>query len=318
MRYYRIEITDENGGPINDSEGNVIGPWDTEKTKGVGLHVVFDIPTLGLDAGIAGASLAVFGLPLSILRHAVNLRGARITMYGGFQDGLPLANPEQSGVVVNGWISMAYGNWVGVNQSLNLTISPIPWLTEEGKGIAITLSGERGDKLSDVIRRGLTPAFPEEFPIKINIRDNLILREPLKVPCYTIFAVAVQIKRIVQSLSGGDTSYAGIRVVAHKGSIEISDDSYEPEEKDIAAKDLIGQPCWLGPMVMSFKTPLRTNLSINDRVKLPESLLSGSPLVVGSQQSKLPESARLNFSGIFQIIAIRHIGEFCNHQVKRG
>lgn len=44
MRYYRLEIINpKTGKPPVDCNGKPIGPFDTSKTPGCGLHVEFDV-----------------------------------------------------------------------------------------------------------------------------------------------------------------------------------------------------------------------------------------------------------------------------------
>lgn len=74
--------------------------------------------------GNAGAFVKVWGIPLSMISQAKNLAFKKIKVYGGFQRALPLANPKQAALLVQGYISQAFGNWQGTDMSLDLIVSP--------------------------------------------------------------------------------------------------------------------------------------------------------------------------------------------------
>jgi hypothetical protein len=43
----------------------------------------------------------------------------RIQVFGGMSKGLPLANAVQSGLLMDGTIQQAWGNWQGTEQNIN-------------------------------------------------------------------------------------------------------------------------------------------------------------------------------------------------------
>ncbi len=128
MRYYRLEIRDKNGNIPLASDGTPIGPFDTSETPGRGLHIEFDAPIFGYDVCGSGTLITIYGLPLSMLRQSVNLSGCLVTLTAGFQNGLPLANPHQAGIIVSGEIYNPFANWIGTNQTLNFSVNPTPLL----------------------------------------------------------------------------------------------------------------------------------------------------------------------------------------------
>ncbi|EDX6190677.1 hypothetical protein CC950_003898, partial [Salmonella enterica subsp. diarizonae] len=142
MRYYRLEIINpKTGKPPVDSNGKPIGPFDTNETPGCGLHVEFDFEVTGLDVVCSGTMLTIYGLPIDMLKQSVSLQGCLVRMKAGFVQGLPLANKDQQGEVIYGEIYLAYANWIGTNQTLNLVINPSIRKTDDGKPFSIEGQG---------------------------------------------------------------------------------------------------------------------------------------------------------------------------------
>src|ERR1700722_18339267 len=114
MRYYRIEI---DGGNL------VFTSFDGTNSLPGALLVDLDIPVAALgNPTEAGAFVKIWGIPLATIGQAKNLNGKSIKVFGGFQKGLPLANPSQSGLLVQGYIWQCFGNWIGVDMSLDLYV----------------------------------------------------------------------------------------------------------------------------------------------------------------------------------------------------
>ena len=112
-RYYMIQI---DGGPTFTSFPN------GQNDPGA-LQVLIDIPIASLASpAFSGAAVKIYGIPLSMISQANNLRFKNIKVYGGFKAGLPLAKPAQSGLLVQGYIFQSFGNWKGTEQSLDLVI----------------------------------------------------------------------------------------------------------------------------------------------------------------------------------------------------
>jgi hypothetical protein len=322
MRYYRIELTDASGKPITDANGMKIFPLYSLAEKGerqisAPLQVSFDINTLGMDLPAQGAMLVIYGLPLSMLRQAVNLQNSIVTIYAGFSKGLPLANPAQQGMILTGRVWSAYGNWEGVNQTLNLVINPMEYTDNDGKPLNINMSGKKGERLSEVISRTLTETYPNK-KITVNIHQNLVLQEDWQAPFRTLNQMAMALKNITIGMNGG-LRYSGVVIVVQKSEINIFDNYATAKPIQFFAQDIIGQPTWVGGndnfAKISVKTPMRSDVNVGDWITLPADMINGplSILSVGSQMSILTETQRLSFTGIYVVLGIRHVGDFYNN-----
>ncbi len=174
MRYYRLEIINpKTGKPPVCQNGDPIGPFDTTRMLGCGLHVEFDFEVTGLDVVRSGTMLAIYGLPIDMLKQSVNLAGCLVRMKAGFVAGLPLANKDQQGEIIYGEVYLAYANWIGTNQTLNLVINPTVRKTDDGKPFFIEGDGRTGEKVGEVISRALQKAFPNKL-IDCTVSDSLV------------------------------------------------------------------------------------------------------------------------------------------------
>ena len=312
MRYYRLEITDSKGNPPLDSNGNQIGPFDTTETPGRGLHIVFDALIAGYDVISSGTMIAVYGLPISMLSQSVQLSGYQLNLFAGFSAGLPLANPHQQGLIISGQIYNPYANWEGTDQSLNLIVNPSPLLNDKGQTFSITIDGKKGEKLSDVLQRSLTQAFPG-FGIDIAISDKLVLVED-EIGVYNRVGQLASMIRSQSFAMINQDSYTGVQMVLQHQVIRVFDNTSANDNTGnmIAPQELIGQPTWIGPVSVSFKCPMRADLRCGDAVELPQNIISGSTslLSVNTERSSTTARNAVNFSGKFLITSVRHVGQY--------
>lgn len=317
MRYYRLEITDKNGNTPLDSDGNPIGPFDTSKIPGRGLHIDFDSPIYGYDVVGSGTLITIYGLPLSMLKQSVNLSGCLLTLTAGFIKGLPLANPGQAGIIVSGEIYNPFANWIGTNQSMSLSVNPVPLFNENGTDFSITIDGKKGEKLSDVLRRSLNLAFPKNqgFLIDISLSDQLVLPEDAP----GIYSRPEQLATVIRSFSKSiikSDKYLGAQIVFSGKYIRVFDNAGAGfgGAKEILPQELIGQPTWVKYNAVSFKCPLRYDIHNGDIITLPANVISGpsSILSINNEQSAawLRSRNEVSFTGNFQVVGVRHVGSY--------
>ncbi|HAP0139714.1 TPA: hypothetical protein IRQ32_003790 [Escherichia coli] len=313
MRYYRLEIINpKTGKPPVDSNGKPIGPFDTSETPGCGLHVEFDFEVTGLDVVCSGTMLTIYGLPIDMLKQSVNLQGCQVSMKAGFVQGLPLANKDQQGEIIYGEIYLAYANWIGTNQTLNLVINPAIRKTDDGKPFSIEGQGEAGEKVGDVLARALQKAYPNKL-IDCTVSDNLVLPESWTGKYTEIGSLAMVVKNASIAMMRNER-YSGIAISILSDRIRIYDNASAKwgEPKTIHAHELVGQPTWIAPFTVSFKCPMRGDIRCGDVVKLPEGLYSGAASIVMANTMAPSVIAKnsTTFTGKFLVKSVRHIGSY--------
>ncbi|MCU5774729.1 hypothetical protein N5923_21745 [Erwiniaceae bacterium BAC15a-03b] len=312
MRYYRLEIADKYGRPAIARDGTLIGPFDTAGSAGRGLHIDFDAMIAGYDVIKSGTKISLYGLPASMLSQSVQLNGYHLKLKAGFTQGLPLANPGQADWIISGEIYNCYANWIGTEQSLNFIVNPSPLLNDEGQSTCITLSGKRGDNLGKVVEQALKRAYPK-CEVITTVSNKLVLPEDATGVCPRMEPLATTARSMSKDIINDD-GYSGVQVVVADDVIHVFDNWWVSGEGDkpILPQELIGQPTWAGLKLVSFKCPLRADLRCGDKISLPKNILSApsSLLSVNNEQANPMLRNNVNFSGLFLITAVRHVGKY--------
>ncbi|QBY43969.1 hypothetical protein QE197_10880 [Arsenophonus nasoniae] len=320
MRYYRLTILkDGKSIPVNVGGQNVtIGPFDTSKTPSYGLHIEFDILIQGWNTVTSGTVITIFGLPVEVLNQSINFEGCQVTLEGGFQAGLPLSNPKQNGVILQGKVYTAYANWLGTNQCLMLSVTPQQFDQVLGSFPIkpITITGKLNDKLSDVLNNALKNAYPD-YKIEITISDELVLTEDIDgVYPGGLSQLAGQMRSYSRGLYQ-NAAYDGVRTTIQDSKIKLWDNAYIPQKIQtisIKFEELIGQPTWVEVNTISFKCPMRADIRVGDYIQLSKNPYTSQGRVFFGGSSQVYNYARekINFSGYFQIRSVRHIGQYLN------
>ena len=301
MRYYKIDI---DGGTIFQS-------YATSNSRGSSLpgalQVELDIPVAAYAAPAGDAFVRIWGIPLADISQAKDLNGKNIKIYGGFQKGLPLANPAQSGLLVQGYIFQAFGNWIGTNMSLDLYIVPG---NAPGTGTALDapknlpLQFKKGQAMGQAISNALTTGFPG-FTINMNIDSNLVLQQDENSFYSGLIPFSQYIYQLSKAIIGG-TTYQGVSITLDQTTFNVFDGSKAATQtKIVAFNDLIGQPTWIRAPSIQFKCAMRADLKIGDEVIMPKTLTTNS-----AQAQTSLVNQRAAFQGKFQISSVRHVGNF--------
>ena len=315
MRYYKIEITEQDGSPIIGVQGQPIGPFTSlmqygKTTNLAALNVYLDLPVATYDSPISTSGLVkIWGLPLAYISQASNLNGKRIVVYGGMSPGLPLADPSQQGILVTATIQQAFGNWQGTNQTLDMYIRP-----SEGGPLAprnIIFDWKKDTPMAQAIQNALTTAFKKEgYKVNVNISPNLIAYENMPAAYGSVKIFAENMRPLSKNILTNNL-YPGVQIMFQDGTFYVYDvdkkgtSNINPTE--IKFTDYIGQPTWIQPGSISFKTVMRADIAVGDYVKLPEQSTFYQLTNVGSQSQERRRSA---FNGVYYIKSVRHLGEF--------
>jgi hypothetical protein len=315
VRYYAIVIQDANGNaPPNfpaiqgaDVAGANFCSFINGQTDPCALNIEIDAPQGPFHVAVGGTMVRIWGISLQQISQVSSLNQANspfsIKVYGGMRAGLPLANPQQSGLIIQGSILNAFANWIGTDMTLDLTIAPQLGSANEAGYKNIVHNWQANTPLSRALQQTLTTAFPGFTP-KINISPNLVLPyndngfyQTLEQFSNYLF----QVSRDVVKTSG----YSGVRISQNGNSIVVSDGTQSNmSNKQINFQDLIGQPTWIGLNTVSVKTVMRADIDISDVVTLPNSLVTTTAASAPQYRSQT------SFQGKFMVQEIRHVGNF--------
>lgn len=314
MRYYRIVVSDKSGKVVvpRGFEGLLGGATYTSYVKGQTLpgawNVEFDIPVGPASSPMGGALVRVWGISLAEISQATDLVNKKVAVYGGMQKGLPLANPQQAGLLVQGFVFQAFGNWINTDMTLDLVIQPGDEPLGTGavdRPINLVLDWKKGTPLAQALRNALLTAFPG-FKQTVSISSQLVFQNDVVGSFSTLTQLGQWAKQMSKSVIK-DAGYNGVEIAIGQNSVSVYDGSERRSAaKAIAFTDLIGQPTWIEAPSIQLKCVMRADLQVGDLITLPQSAVINT----AQAQSSLVPNQRLTFQGEFMIQQIRHLGNY--------
>lgn len=296
MRYYSIQISNSDGSSFRTYTSFANG-----KNIPGALNVYLDIPVVPFHQPMGASLIRIWGISLQEIGQASDLNNKLVKVFGGFQKGLPLANPAQAGLLVQGMIFQAFGNWVGKEQTLDLILQPATGTIEAPKNIV--LNWKKGSTLASTLAPTLSTAFPG-FKQDIQISSKLVLPNDEPGFYQTLTQFAQYINGVSKNIIKDDT-YQGVSILLKEDTVTVYDGTTQTTPRQIQFQDLIGQPTWIESPLIQFKTAMRADLDIGDFVLMPKNAIATT--TEASQSQYRSKSA---FQGTFQLNQVRHVGDF--------
>ncbi|HZT01878.1 MAG TPA: hypothetical protein VFA39_06415 [Steroidobacteraceae bacterium] len=288
------------------------------------LHIEFDIPVTQLAQPQGGFLIKIYGVGLGMISQAANLSGMRFQLKAGMAPGLPLANPAQAGVIAEGNVFQAYGNWEGVNQTLNLIVNPgPPGTTDSIFDRKVSFFWPAGTSLYDAINAALQAALPE-FKTEVFIDPRIVLPNDEAGYYATPSQWASYLLGVTQPLGAQilGFDYPGVKITATGDTIYVFDgtdtnNGLSAVTVPINFEDLIGQPTWLLGTQISFKTVLRADIGVGNHIRFPQGIVAPyailSPAAGAANTTPsvpLPAKSKSVFQGEFVINEVHHFGSY--------
>ncbi len=258
----------------------------------------------------AGA-VTIWGVPLSDINQASDFNGMDISIYGGMQKGLPLANPNQAGLLVSGNILQCFGNWIGTNMTLDFVIRGGPAMAANPGGLGtlseprnIVLNWAGGAPLGPALKSAIQTAFPG-FMVKVNISSKIV--RPVGDSPFGMYSTLEQLAAdvLAMSLSIVQTpGYAGVFIVPVGSTIEVFDNQTGTPTL-INFQDLIGQPTWIQSPLIQFKTVMRGDLAVGSQINLPQTITTNT-----QEANSYIVNQKATFQGGFVVQSLWHYGNY--------
>jgi len=274
------------------------------------LQVELDIavsPDAAPNVG-QGAWCRVWGIPLQTVLTA-NLTNQTIQVYRGMQQGMPLSNPNEQGLLVQGIVRPALGNWTGTNMYVDFYITPGTLGNPTVPGAANIVHNQPAQQpLSTAIKNALQTAFPG-FTANINISPNLVRPNDEHGFYQSLGQYATFLNNTSHDIMK-TAGYMGVQVSVQGNNINVSDGTTQGQTggATINAWDLIGQPIWTGTNTAQWRTVMRGDFKVFDTATLPKTLATLTPIGGGQVSGQ-----GINIiQGSFMIQHIRHVGSFRN------
>lgn len=304
-RFYKIVV---GPSPNSDNPGftwtnRIFGQSD------LGAQTVeLDIWQSGEDEPVGSGAVKIWGPTKEQLLQASDFNGASIEIYVGMQQGLPFATASvedgQQGLVSSGIIYQAFGNWQGLNQTLDFIVTPTDNDTQSNPA-NISMVWKKGTPLADTLRSVITTAYPDFKAPDIQISSDLVLAQDEPFQYDTMTQFAQYIRKVTKNIIGG--GYGGV-IIVQEGNQWVAFDGTQPVKTltiSIKSQDLIGQPTWLSPDTMQFTTVMRADMRVGSAITFPAQAAINA---ITTDRSQSFVRDKNTFSGIWQISSIRHVG----------
>jgi hypothetical protein len=331
MRYYDIRITDPASGSLYQPSfmaGTGVDSTFTSYANGQtlpgALMVEMDFPITTYDTPWFGSRLSVWGVGIRELAQSNDLNMKNIEVRAGMKPGLPLATAasqdNQAGLILSGTIYQAYGNWEGNKQRLDLILQP-----PTGGGSAkvnLQFNCPANQPMNQAIKQAVQTALPG-YQVNVQVSPQFVFNYPQAGAYSKLSSFANWLKRISKSqqfngiktatgikysVQGVSVSITGKTVLVFDGTTDTVGNWTSANPRQIAFQDMIGQPTFIDPLSINFKTVLRADLAVGDYLRLPAQL--ASPYVVTSPGAAVPNAPTKNqsiFQGEFWVKALHHL-----------
>lgn len=321
MRFYDLTISVPDSGEVykpsltsdkftRTAGGTTFTSYVSGQTVPGALNIEFDFPVVPFNSPQGVAHIRVWGVGLGMIGQAADLNGMDIKLSAGMKHGLPLAdaNPKKSGPILQGTIFQAYGNWQGVNQTLELICYPQAAEPEQD----IMLDWKANTPLSQALSTTFAQAFPD-MDTDINIAE--IIRssdDPGHYTTLSTFSKHIFDASLKLGQAAYGDKYSGVSIVIVGNTLRAFDSQAPQEVNQLLFNDFIGQPTWINPATVSFKTVLRSDIAIGDLVKFPQKgILAPFTLTsVSAATPNAPSRSQLAFKSNFVINEVHHFANF--------
>jgi hypothetical protein len=336
MRYYDLSLFNPQGQLLQATSAGLVpggsGPTFSSRVSQNGqyinnpgaLNMELDIPLAGWALPQGNSFIRLSGIGIRSIGQGSNLNsnpdagqpGATFILAGGMMKGLPLANPAQAGILAQGQIFSAYGNWQGTEQSLDLNL--IPATVDPPNGISFIWSPHQD--LAQALSNSFAVAFPD-LTVSVSITSGMVQTDSI-LPVVGWYENLAQFASYILDLTiplgqalTGNKGYPGVIIGIRGNQIYATDATQNPRTVALNFQDLIGQPTWINIATISFKCVLRADIQIGDMVTMPPDPGGGtsiiSALALTQQGSGIPGAPARNssiFKGKFFVNEVHHFG----------
>lgn len=324
MRYYKLQLLSSSGVPLQATDTGFTpksgaGPTFTSLlSNGTpnpnALNLELDCTVVPAHVPQGQTSVVIWGVGLPLLGMGSELTGANFILSAGMSKGLPLANPAQAGVIVQGRVYQGYGNWQGVQQTLN--IIGMPGDLAPKSGIAFTWTPATA--LAQALAMTFTQAFPgyqQSIAISplLTLSDSTVAENGFYKNLSSFAQYVFERTLALGALAIGDT-YAGVAITidpVKKAIVAYDGTTPRGPAIQLAFQDLIGQPTWIGPNTVTFKCVMRADIQVGYLIQFPAGIYPPYALTTpGAAQPNVPARSKSVFQGQFLVTEVHHFGNF--------
>lgn len=320
-RFYDIVISQTPGGApvsIPTPAGQSTARWTSHPNGAFNpnaLDVEFDIYAAPYATPLGTSMIRVWGIDLATVKAASQFAGnpranppvpgMSISVKGGMQKGLPLANPKQAGVLAVGLSWQSYANWRGTEMTMDILLNAGG--SSIDRPVGLVLNWQKGQTLQQALQDCLSTAFPGT-QVNFAISPNLVAPVAIQHRASSLIGLSQLLQSLTQQMQGQGS--IGVQIVAQGGVISVFDGTVAATPKQIAFTDMIGQPTWQSTFELCMQLVLRGDINVGDTIKLPPELAQAGPFVLTQAQSFPAFRDQSIIQGDFIVTQQRHTGRF--------
>lgn len=301
--------------------------WTNKGDAGALLNaqrIEFDVTVTTGAVPLPGAWIRIWGPTKEQIQQASDFNGASIELYGGMQNGLPLATQSvsagQPGLLISGTVFQAFANWQGVIQTLEFVVIPGPLdasITSDAARQAASIGApppplnfsftwKQGSSLTTNVQAVLQQAYPGSI-VNLSAADDVTLLHDEHGSFSDIRSFSDYVIGFSRDIKG--PKYAGLNITPSgtKTFLVFDNTKTNGNVTKVTLYDLIGQVTWLSANTCTFVTVMRSDLNIGDTVTFPP-LAAAQAITTSSSQSNA--RTKNTFDGNWQITDyVRHVGD---------
>jgi len=307
MRYYEIVISPPEGVKVNSNTTLKYSSLASNgQANGAALQIDLDIFQTWYNQPAQNGYIKIHGVDFNALTQNSNFNPIgdkyfSIKVYVGMSKGLPYANPQQAGLILDGSILQAFGNWQGNQTSLDLIVIPTAYI--QTKNINLDWYWTTDRTLQQAVERTLNIAYNNPI-IEGGFSPDLKYPQMQWGQYLSLTSFAKQIYKYSKEINP-DPKYKGASITATPKGFFLWDGTQttKTEVINVDFQDLIGNITWINTYTIQAKLVMRANLQIGNLIKFPK----GVPYInTTGSYAQLRDD--VNFNGEYTISQIRHLG----------
>lgn len=286
-RYYDISIGDKNWRSHDKNQLQKIGA----------LKITLHGSVTSFHQPAGDVELSIWGLGLLEITKNIDYSGKLVRIILGMGRGLPFSNPKNIGLSLTGVVKgFAYPKIEGINQYLNFMIIPgAEWQD------SVSISWQKGEKLSDVLSRALNG----KDNVEIKIREDLAMfdgsqniRESTAFHTKKAFGEFLYLysKEAIK-----EESYPGISVYPKDNGFLITDNSVKKTPIKLNAYEFIEMPSFQQPGIYNAPILVRGDIKVGDDIEIPDRM----QIRLNQDSIMLPRNM-LSLKGVFNVLSITY------------
>jgi hypothetical protein len=300
MRYYEIQISPSSlstssFAPITFS---TLTPLKTD--NGSALSVDIDIFQTWYHQPAQNGYIKIKGVDFKDLNQSANFNLARIKVSVGMSKGLPYAQPNQAGLIIDGTILQCFGNWLGSEVSLDFVIGAATYNPKTD--VNLSFNWKKGDTLQSAVTNSLKKAYPN-IPVNGSFSSNLVYTEDQWGQYTNLLSFSKQMNHYSKQIITSE-GYLGASITnTPSGFLLFDGTSPSPKTTKVNFTDIVGNLTWIDIATIQAKLIMRSDLNVGDNIVFPK----GSP-VLNIVNNFSQYRNNISFNGTFQINQVRHVG----------